>query len=207
MHSLRRAFTLIELLVVILIIGLLTGVATTSFLNAQRNSRDSARKSNVNAIAGAVEAYRTAKGKYPGAATQTGGLPAAIDGCVAAVGTNLVYYYMPMENNSCTSKATGLASPHSPADFAPAPNWIPGLAAYLNPPATEKSYLGKDGHEDSNPSFSSNGSPTSTDGTTNDTRTFSYNKTTNGYNIFAKLENTPCDSAVTPDPCLYSVQK
>lgn len=62
----KRGFTIIELLVVISIIGLLTGAAATSFVSAQRRSRDSARKAQVHSIANAVESFYSVKKKFPG---------------------------------------------------------------------------------------------------------------------------------------------
>ena len=46
----KRGFTLIELLVVIVIIGILTTIAVASFTSAQKKSRDSRRKADLDAV-------------------------------------------------------------------------------------------------------------------------------------------------------------
>ena len=173
MYSLRKsAFTIIELLVVILIIGLITTAAAASFLKAQQNARDNARKTTINAIAQAVEAYRFANQRYP----------ALIAGKTAPnCLQNGTYFYRP--NVTCDDTNTN--------DFGTSPNWIPGLSAYLNPPAIERNYLGSNGTSDSAPTFDDNGYPQGTSTLTN--RTFSYVNTGNGYSIRARLEQ-PADS-------------
>ena len=61
----KKAFTLVELLVVIGIIGILTAILTFSFLQAQKRSRDTKRKSDLKTLQVAFEAYKTQQGKYP----------------------------------------------------------------------------------------------------------------------------------------------
>lgn len=69
----RRGFTLIELLVVISIIGILTAFALTSYTGAQKQSRDSQRKSDINQYRIALEAYASANNdKYPSRAIASG---------------------------------------------------------------------------------------------------------------------------------------
>lgn len=53
----HSAFTLIELLVVISIIGILAGVALVSFTGAQRQARDSQRKSDIKQYQTLLETY------------------------------------------------------------------------------------------------------------------------------------------------------
>jgi prepilin-type N-terminal cleavage/methylation domain-containing protein len=158
----KKAFTLIELLVTVAIIGLLTTIATASFVNAQQNSRDEARRVSVSSVATAVESYRIANGQYPG-------LSDASDGGNCAA--NTAYYYNP--NATCPTPA-----------FDPAPNWIPGLGKYLNPAAVERRYTGStNGDPAVAGSFdSATGSPTGT------TRTFSYKRTSTGYQVNTRLE-------------------
>lgn len=51
----KRGFTLIELLIVITILGILAGVALVSFGGAQERSRDSRRKTDLDALKKALE--------------------------------------------------------------------------------------------------------------------------------------------------------
>lgn len=53
--KLKHGLTLIELLVVIAIIGILASLATFTFQDSQQKSRDSRRKSDIDAIKKAVE--------------------------------------------------------------------------------------------------------------------------------------------------------
>lgn len=173
-----RAFTLIELLVTIVIIGLLATIATTSFVNAQRNARDDARKTAVASIANALEAYKLVRGNYPGLES-----PSSVEFCTA----NSTYYYHPTSTcvaNGDESEVSGMAD--GSGAFNPAPNWIPGLGSYLNPPATEVRYVGADGSDAGSGLFDPNtGEPS---GANNFTRTLSYKRTATGYGVHAKLE-------------------
>ena len=58
-------FTLIEFLVVISIIAILTAVATVSYTNVQKKSRDGKRKSDLAAIQQALAVYYQDTGHYP----------------------------------------------------------------------------------------------------------------------------------------------
>ena len=59
-------FSLIELLVVISIIGILAGIALVSFTGAQRQARDSERKSDIKQYQAYLESYANARvGFYP----------------------------------------------------------------------------------------------------------------------------------------------
>lgn len=62
---LTKGFTLIELLVSIGIVAVLITVVTTSFLTAQKQTRDSLRKSDLEQIRQALEVYRSENGLYP----------------------------------------------------------------------------------------------------------------------------------------------
>lgn len=65
-HSrLKRGFTLIELLVVIAILGILIAIVSSSFLTAQKQSRDSKRKTDLEQIRQALETYRSVNNQYP----------------------------------------------------------------------------------------------------------------------------------------------
>lgn len=62
----KNGFTLIELLVVMAIIGILAALSLTSFSTAQKNSRDTRRKSDLAQYRNALEAYASNNGgKYP----------------------------------------------------------------------------------------------------------------------------------------------
>lgn len=73
----RAGFTLIELLVVIAIIGILVTIVTSSFLTAQKQTRDSRRKADLEQIRQALETYRSENGSYPASAGWTTTLESA----------------------------------------------------------------------------------------------------------------------------------
>jgi prepilin-type N-terminal cleavage/methylation domain-containing protein len=176
----KRGFTLIELLVTIIIIGLLTTVATTSFLTAQRNARDGARRTSLTAVSSALEAYKLVNGTYPGYETPSQNGSTGYVGDTACV-VNNTYYYNP---NAISDACTTLNG------FAPKPNWIPGLARYLTPTPIEKRYLGSNGDQTSVGAFSTTagslGQPI------NQTRTYSYKRTSTGYNAYVRIEGAAC---------------
>lgn len=62
-----KGFTLIELLIVITIIGILIVALLPKVMGAPGKARDTARKSDLNAIAVALEGYMSDKGIYPDA--------------------------------------------------------------------------------------------------------------------------------------------
>jgi general secretion pathway protein G len=64
-------FTLIELLVVIAIVGILFAVGTASYITAQKQVRDTRRKTDLLEIQQALETYRSENGFYPDNATWT----------------------------------------------------------------------------------------------------------------------------------------
>jgi type II secretion system protein G len=63
--NIARGFTLIELLVVISIIAVLTAIATVSYTNVQKKSRDGKRKADIRAIQQALAVFHQDKGRYP----------------------------------------------------------------------------------------------------------------------------------------------
>ena len=68
----QKGFTLIELLVVISIIGILAGLTLSSYSGAQKQARDSQRKSDLNQYRNALEVYAGANNfKYPIYTSQT----------------------------------------------------------------------------------------------------------------------------------------
>lgn len=63
----KKGFTLIELLVVISIIGILAGLTLVSYTGAQKQTRDTQRKSDLGQYRTALEAFAAANnGNYPG---------------------------------------------------------------------------------------------------------------------------------------------
>lgn len=64
-RNFQAGFSLIELLVVISIIGILAGILVLSFDTARKNSRDAARKSDLQALQLAIELYKAQNGSYP----------------------------------------------------------------------------------------------------------------------------------------------
>lgn len=68
-HS--RGFTIVELLIVIVVIGILAALVLNTFNGVQRRSRDSQRRTDVNAIATNLELYYGDNGGYPLTASMT----------------------------------------------------------------------------------------------------------------------------------------
>lgn len=69
----RKGFTLIELMVVVAIIAILMSAGLLAFTNAQRNSRDSRRRADMDALSKAMEQYNNNNnGVYPTTAQGTG---------------------------------------------------------------------------------------------------------------------------------------
>lgn len=61
----NKGFTLIELLIVMVIMGILTTIAASSFITSQQKSRDARRKQDLANVGKALEAYYNDKGQYP----------------------------------------------------------------------------------------------------------------------------------------------
>jgi type II secretion system protein G len=61
----KAGFTMIELLIVIVILAILAAVGIGSFMSSQIKSRDSARKTDLQNVARAIELYYNDKGGYP----------------------------------------------------------------------------------------------------------------------------------------------
>lgn len=78
----NRGFTLTELLIVVGITGILVSLSFVAYSTAQRNSRDSRRKTDLKAIQQGFEQYYGASNLYPqtcgsiGASYLPGGIPA-----------------------------------------------------------------------------------------------------------------------------------
>ena len=58
----QSGFTIVELLIVIVIIGILATLVIVTFSGVQQKARDSERKTDINAIAGQLEAGYANKG-------------------------------------------------------------------------------------------------------------------------------------------------
>jgi len=65
LESKRTAFTLIELLIVVAIIAILAAIAVPNFLQAQVRAKVSRAKSDLKALATALESYLVDYNKYP----------------------------------------------------------------------------------------------------------------------------------------------
>jgi type II secretion system protein G len=66
-------FTLFELLVVISIIGILLALGTVAYSNAQKRARDSRARSDIKAMADAMEQYYVKNNEYPAACSDVEG--------------------------------------------------------------------------------------------------------------------------------------
>lgn len=60
-----KAFTLVELLIVVLIIAILSAIATPNFLEYQTRAKVSRAKNDMRVMATALEAYVVDRGSYP----------------------------------------------------------------------------------------------------------------------------------------------
>ena len=161
----RRGFTIIELLVVIMIIGLLTSVATASYLAAQKHARDSARKSSINSIATALEGYYTVQHHFPGdTAITASNLQSPTSSNLACekftnydagMGGSPYYFYAPPADvtpampqcNDSTLGATGTTGNDTSKYFEKGSTntWLPGLTTYLNPVPIETKFSNANG--------------------------------------------------------------
>lgn len=66
-----RGFTLIEVIITITVIAVLAGIATFAATSMQKNTRDSARDSQTQILANALEKYYRDNGEYPSVAAMT----------------------------------------------------------------------------------------------------------------------------------------
>lgn len=110
----RKGFTLIEVMVVLSIIGILVAILVLNFDESRKQSRDQARKSDLQAMQLAIETYKAQNGSYP--AEGCGAPPYPAGGGWVSPG--------PMSAGwatSCTQYIAGLA-----------PDFIPQLATDPN---------------------------------------------------------------------------
>jgi type II secretion system protein G len=101
--KIEQGFTLIELLVVISIIGILASLTLVSYTGAQKQTRDTQRRSDLNQYRNALESYAASNaGLYPvaaaGAVASVCGTGKALEKFIAScpadpIGTTYVYNY------------------------------------------------------------------------------------------------------------------
>lgn len=208
----KRAFTIIELLVVILIIGLLTSVATASYLAAQKHARDSSRKSDINSIAAALETYYTVNHNFPGDAGHLSSNlapPAGIylaceklTNIVGGVGVEPYYFYAPPlpTGPSCSDsqRAGDYGAGQSTWTFAGNDTWLPNLASYLNPIPVEAKFAEANGErtvQASTPIYNDVCDYLDSNATdaclqaNNKTMTYIYRNLGSSYAVYARLES------------------
>lgn len=111
--KIKKGFTLIELLVVISIIGILAGLTLVSYTGAQKQTRDTQRKSDLGQYRTALEAFAAANdGFYPGRNARQNvnpnlcsDLSEFLSACLTDP-KNYVYYYETDGSNDGTADAT-----------------------------------------------------------------------------------------------------
>ncbi len=99
-----RGFTLIELMVVVTITGIIMAAGIIAFTNAQRNSRDSKRKADVDAISKVMEQYFQINRVYP------------LSPYPAAIGSYFPAGYIPTTPNGGSYTITSTASTYCICD-------------------------------------------------------------------------------------------
>jgi prepilin-type N-terminal cleavage/methylation domain-containing protein len=197
----QRAFTIIELLVVVSIIGLLVTIATTNYTTAQRRARDNARKAHVSSLATAVESYYSVKRSFPGKIHTTidgqAASPDTFRNCETVISNNYFYYYYPLSDTgagslkSCHLRAdvpNGSYS-YNPQLYSPFPNWIPGLAEYINPAIEDRRFQDKNGNRIPTDGNGFTDPISAIDGGANQTRTYVYRRLKGGFMVYSRLES------------------
>lgn len=84
----NKGFTLIELLVVFVIIGVLAGLGSNTYLSSLKKSRDGKRKASLQQLNIALESYANDHSQYPSASSDLGGKIKAC-GCKAAANADV----------------------------------------------------------------------------------------------------------------------
>lgn len=102
----KKGFTLIELLIVIIIIGILALIVTGLSLTTYRNrANDARKKSDLNKIYKALEAYKQDNDQYPDATDYNAGILVTnnyLDAMPTSPDTNGYVYENPNPAASCT---------------------------------------------------------------------------------------------------------
>jgi len=107
----QKGFTLIELLVVIAIIGVLASLVIVNLSTANRKSRDSRRKADLNEIKSALELYYDDYLGYPAALTTL--QPNYIKTVPTDPRTRVAYTYTVASGNGSFTLNTTLESPRN----------------------------------------------------------------------------------------------
>lgn len=83
----KNGFTMIELIIIVTIIGILSSIMIVSYGNVQAKSRDSRRKADIEALAGAVQMYKTDYKKYPVLGVECSGYENRVNSTNVGTGT------------------------------------------------------------------------------------------------------------------------
>jgi len=195
----KSGFTLIELLIVIVILGLLTLVATANFVAAQKRSRDNLRKTQVANISTAVETYYARQRQFPGLLPSSTGTPQTHLGCQEKdLAGYYFYYYRPNMSSGCDARNDGIN--YNKALYKPFPTWIPGLSEFINPmPVDNKATVSSNEGQTAAAVLAATGET--------DARTYVYYKLSDGYAVFTRLESSePEDSTIDGSATAYTVK-
>jgi len=93
----QKGFSIVELIVIIVVIGILATIAVVSYNGIQNNAHDTSVQSDLDNIAGQLEAYRTQSSnidqEFPYTASQVGGVGFSVskDSYDTSLAVNLVY--------------------------------------------------------------------------------------------------------------------
>jgi prepilin-type N-terminal cleavage/methylation domain-containing protein len=120
MRKTTSGFTIVELIAVIIVISILTGLGTLSFVRVQVSARDSQRSVKITQISEALEKYYNQKGEYPSCAnmatqpanTVVPSILSGIDADVLTTPTN------PSGTNSILAACADMAAGYTEDKFA-----------------------------------------------------------------------------------------
>ena len=98
----RQGFTLVELLIVMAIISTLAAlIITSAIIPAQKHSRDTKRKSDLEFIRGGIETFRADCGNYPlGSGGRLGSTLVGVGGSASCPATNVYIQNVPVDSQS-----------------------------------------------------------------------------------------------------------